>query len=115
VGLLDRFRASLIIAADGNELIFCRDSQELRQLPVIRVASDGKIIELGSAAISASGGRFIELFRNEDSDANQALRAFCRYHMLLISPGAFGLRPRVTVLEQSIRQAFGNSGANEEL
>lgn len=95
------------MSADGDELIFSLADTEVRQQPIIRVASDGKIIEFGAAALDATGGHIIGLFTESGSDNDVALRAFCRYHAFLVSWESIGLRPRVTIVEPSIRRSFG--------
>jgi hypothetical protein len=95
------------ISAEDNELIFRRGDDTVRQRAIIRVAPDGKIIELGAPAVEATGGEIIRLFTEEADGGDEALRAFCRYHLMMLSPGTFGLRPRITVLHRFIRRAFG--------
>jgi hypothetical protein len=113
MGLLDRWRPLLSVGADGDELFFRRADAEVRQQPIIRVAPDGKIIELGAAALDATGGQLIRLFTENGSDGDEALRAFCRYHMMLVSSASIGLRPRVTLLEPGIRRAFGRDATSQ--
>lgn len=113
MGLLDRFRPSLTVSADGNELIFRLADTEVREQPIIRVAPDGKIIEVGVGALDATGGRLIRLLTEDGADNNVALRAFCRYLVFLASQWSLGPRPRVTIIESSIRRVFGRDATTQ--
>ena len=106
MGLLDRFRPLLTIGAERGALVFRRGDAEVRQQPVIRVAPDGRIIDFGDAGTHGDESR-IQLFSDRTARANLALRAFCRYDVMRLSPRAVGLRPRVMLLESQLRQAFG--------
>ena len=109
MGLLDRFWPHLTVSADDGTLVFRRGDAVVRAQPIIRVASDGKIIALGAAALTAEGGQLIRLLAENGGDSDRALRAFCRHHMMLVSPKFISLRPRVTLDEPSIRRALGRS------
>ena len=107
MALFDRFRTFVTVSATGEELVFRRSGNEVRQQPVVRVAPDGKIIEFGAAALATSGGQLIRFLHETSAAADSALRLFCRYQIKLVSPAPFGLRPRVIVHEGEIARAFG--------
>jgi hypothetical protein len=105
--LLARIQPVVTIEAQADDIIFRRRGIEVRQPPLIRVADDGRIIEVGRAAAVAEGGRLIRLFDAKNPDANlNELQVFCRSQLRLLF-SAFTLRPRVMILESSIRKAFG--------
>lgn len=106
MGLLDRFRAVLTIGAERGALVFRRAEVEVRGQPVVRVATDGRIVDFGNAG-SVAGQDGIQLFSDSNPRADAALRAFCRHHVMLLSSRSVGLRPRVTLLESQLRQEFG--------
>jgi hypothetical protein len=113
MGMLDRFRPVVTVGADSGELVFRLGDSEVRDQPLIRVAADGKIIATGEYALKALGGRLIRLFDGNSLDEPEALRAFCRYHILLASSNSIGLRPRVTILESQLRRTFGRDAADQ--
>ena len=45
--------------------------------------------------------------------ADAALRAFCRHHVMLLSPRSVGLRPRIALLESQLRQEFGEQAVSK--
>jgi hypothetical protein len=108
--LADRFWAPATIYVDAGDVVFQRGTEEARAEPLIRFAEDGKIIELGQSAETAKGGRLVRLFAADAGNDDAALRAFCRYHMLLTSGGSV-LRPRVTIVEPTFRKSFGPQAA----
>lgn len=106
MGLLDRFRPVLTIGAERGALVFRRGDAVVREEPIVGVAPDGRIVSFGNAATSGAPGR-IQPFKDSSRRADAALRAFCRYHLMLLSRRAIGLRPRITLLESQLRQVFG--------
>lgn len=105
----DRIRPITTIEADAGDVVFQRGEVEVRERPLIRIADDGKIIALGPAAAAAKGGRLVRLFPTDASIDDTALRAFCRYHLMLMS--SISLRPRVAIVEPTFRKAFGPQAA----
>jgi hypothetical protein len=108
--IVDRFRPLTTIHVQAGEVVFQCGAGEARAQPLIRVADDGKIIELGQPAATAKGGRLIRLFSTDSGTDDAAIRAFCRYHLMLIS-NANLLRPRVTIDEPTFRKNFGREAA----
>jgi hypothetical protein len=109
--LADRFRAPTTIYVDKGDIIFQRGTAEVRAHPLIRFAEDGKIIELGRPAETAKGRQLVPLFAPDAENDDGVIRAFCRYHMMLISRGSL-LRPRVTIVEPTFRKSFGPQAAS---
>lgn len=93
------------IQADNGELVFRRDEVEVRAAPLIGFAEDGKIFAVGQSAERANRGRLVRLFEPDARIDEEALRAFCRYHIMLMSSSSFALRPRVEIVERTIRKA----------
>jgi hypothetical protein len=109
--IVDRFRPLTTIYVDAGEVVFQRGTEEARAQPLIRFAEDGKIIELGHSAATAKGGQLVRLFAADAGNDDEAIRAFCRYHLMLTS-NANLLRPRVTIVEPTFRKTFGRQAAS---
>lgn len=109
-GLFGRFRPIATIYVDGGNIVFKRGADEARSEPLIRFAEDGMVIEVGRPAVTATGGRLVQLFSDNGGDDEDAIRAFCRYHLMLTAD-ANPLRPRITILEPSFRNSFGSHAA----
>jgi hypothetical protein len=112
MGLLDRFRPVLTIGAERGELVFRQGDAEVHEQPVVRVAPDGRIAGFGNAG-TAGGQDGIQLFTDSNPRADAALRAFCRHHVMLLSPRSVGLRPRIALLESQLRQEFGEHAVSK--
>lgn len=113
MGFLDRIfaRPTVIIYVDEGDLVFDHDGGQLREAPLLRVASDGKIIAVGRDAESSKDGQLIRLFAGDGETDKAALRSYCRYHiMLILSASSFG-RPRVEIIEPTLSRAFGPRAA----
>jgi hypothetical protein len=108
--IVDRLRPVTTIHVDAGELVFQRGTNVARAQPLIRLAEDGKIIEVGQAAAKTEGGRLVRLFAADAGKDDEAILAFCRYHLMLTS-NANLLRQRVTIVEPTFRQAFGRHAA----
>jgi hypothetical protein len=108
--IVDRLRPLTTIHVDAGEVVFQRGTVEARAQPLIRFAEDGKTIGLGQSAATAEGGQLVRLFAAEAGNDDDAIRAFCRYHLMLTSNASF-LRPRVTIVEPTFRRAFGRQAA----
>lgn len=111
MGLLDRFRPIIAISADPGAVVFRGDTTEVREQPLIRVLPDGKIVALGAEALQKNEGQLIRLFAGDRPQELDAMRAFCRYHILRVSAGTLSLRPRLTVDAPSLRRVFGRDAA----
>ena len=108
--LADRFMPVITIHVDAAEIVFRRGTEEARSQPLIRFAEDGTIIEIGQRATTAKGGRLIRLFGAGADHDHDAIRAFCRYHIMMTASGNV-LRPRVRIIEPTFRNAFGPHAA----
>lgn len=113
--VLDRFRPPVTtVQVDGGEIVFQNGTDEARAQPLIRFAENGKIMAIGESAGTAEGGRLVRLFGADDGTDDEAIRAFCRYHLMLTA-NANLLRPRVTIVEPTFRRAFGPQAASDLL
>ena len=108
--ILNRFLPVTTIRVDAGEVVFQRGTIQARSEPLIRFAEDGKITEIGRAAAKAKGGRLVRLFEADAETDDAAVRAFCRYHLMLTSNASL-LRPRVTIVEPTFRRTFGPEAA----
>lgn len=109
--LFGRFLPTANIYADAGNIVFKRGTSEARSEPLIRFANDGTLIEVGRPAVNATGGRLVQLFSDKGGDDEDAIRAFCRYHLMLtdaVSP----LRSRITIRESTFRNTFGSHVAS---
>ena len=109
--IVERFLPITTIHVDGDEIVFQTATTQARAQPLIRVAEDGKIIEIGKPATTAESGRLIRLFEPDGVADDQAIRAFCRYQLARTS-NANPLRPRVRIIEPTFRKAFGREAAS---
>ena len=109
--LLARIQPVVTIEAQADDIIFRLGHTEVRQEPLIRVAEDGRIIDVGRAATVAEGGRLIRLLDEKNPDATlDELQIFCRHQLRLLS-SPLALRPRVSIHESSVRNVFGAHAA----
>ncbi|HMG69985.1 MAG TPA: hypothetical protein VK544_02650 [Gemmatimonadaceae bacterium] len=109
--IFDRFRPIATIQAEAGELVFQCGTNEARAQPMTRYADDGKIFAFGETAATAKVGRLIRLFPTETPSDHEAIRMFCRYHMAVISTANL-LKPRVTIVERTIRKNFGSQATS---
>ena len=105
--LFGRFLPTATIYADAGNIVFKRGANEVRSEPLLRFAEDGTLIEVGRPAVTAQGGRLVQLFGDNRGDDEDAIRAFCRYHLMLTAD-ASPLRPRITIKESTFRNTFGS-------
>lgn len=105
------FRPIVTISADAGSIVFKRGENEARSEPLIRFAEDGTLIEVGRPAMAAKGGRLVQLFSENGGNDEDAIRAFCRYHLMLTSDGNL-LGPRITIVESTFRNTVGIQVAN---
>ena len=108
--VLERLRPTTTVNVDGGELVFRSGTEESRAEPWIRLAADGKIMDIGKAASTDIVGRLVELFPPNGKSEGQAIRAFCRFHLAMTS-GGNPLRSRVTIVEPGFRKNFGRHAA----
>ena len=108
--IFDRFRPTTTVHVDGGEVVFRRGNEESGAEPWIRLAADGKIMDIGKAASTDKVGRLVELFPRNGKSEGQAIRAFCRFHLAMTS-GGNPFRSRVTIVEPGFRKNFGRHAA----
>ena len=108
--LLRRFQPVVLIDAEGDEMIFRCEATEIRRLPVMRVAANGRIIAVGQPALQEQPGRLFRVFEDTE-DGRMALRAFCYNLMHVVAKGKI-VRPRVLIRESALRRAFGKFAAD---
>lgn len=109
--LLGRFLPTATIYADAGSIVFKRGANEARSEPLIRFAEDGTLIEVGRPAVTATGGRLVQLFGDDGGDDDDAILAFCRYHLML-TDAVNPLRSRITIKASTFRNTFGSHVAS---
>ena len=107
-------RPTVTVFVESGSVVFDHDGEQVREEPLISVAEDGKIAAVGREAQTTDRGKLIRLFVGDTDADKTALRAYSRYLLMLVLSGSSFRRPRVEVVEQTFRRAFG-AGAAESL